>query len=316
MTTTTLTGQFTPSASGVVKCPCGRRFHMDQRHVCEHFDNSATTIDVLNHGSVEPFATRPQDDVDYRPPSGTGKGSRPNTKSNRYPGQCVKCGGQVEAEAGYLVKDNSKTGGSPWGVEHKIGECVEGQDPAPVATPTTVPTTAGGAPMSPAQEGFLRSLIVRKAPDVDVEEALQATREAPEPRKLASALIDAFKAQPDAPKPKAPTASQPEVELNKGDVHVVEGGSGQDAYVRYYRVHEAQGSGNLYACQWDGQRFDYAKGAIKLLNPGNKITAEQAAEFGHMFERCCFCSHEIDTPESTLVGYGPVCAKKHDLPWG
>lgn len=31
---------------------------------------------------------------------------------------------------------------------------------------------------------------------------------------------------------------------------------------------------------------------------------------------CGFCGLELDTQESLLVGYGPTCAKKHDLPWG
>jgi Family of unknown function (DUF6011) len=31
---------------------------------------------------------------------------------------------------------------------------------------------------------------------------------------------------------------------------------------------------------------------------------------------CGFCGLELDTQESLKVGYGPTCAKKHDLPWG
>jgi hypothetical protein len=31
---------------------------------------------------------------------------------------------------------------------------------------------------------------------------------------------------------------------------------------------------------------------------------------------CGFCGKELDTAESLSVGYGPSCAKKHDLPWG
>jgi len=31
---------------------------------------------------------------------------------------------------------------------------------------------------------------------------------------------------------------------------------------------------------------------------------------------CGFCGLELDTAESLSVGYGPTCAKKHDLPWG
>jgi len=164
----------------------------------------------------------------------------------------------------------------------------------------------GPPPMSERQESFLRSLLAQKTPDADADEIVATLNTLPNPASGASSMIDILKQQPNAVKVSHIEPTKPE--LVKGDVHVVNG--------EYYRVHQAQGSGNLYACKWDGTRFDYDRGAISKLNPDNKITAEQAAEFGHMFERCCFCSTPIDTPESTEVGYGPVCASKHGLPWG
>lgn len=44
--------------------------------------------------------------------------------------------------------------------------------------------------------------------------------------------------------------------------------------------------------------------------------AGTAAKHGKLTGECCFCSKALDTPESTAVGYGPVCAKKFNLPWG
>lgn len=307
MTTTT-----TPeiSASGVVKCQCGRRFLRSQRHTCDFYDNSGSTIDPFG-GRDFTVTARPGDSIDPPERNGSGQGGggggRWSTmdKSNRYPGECVRCGGWVEAGVGRLVKDNAKqTGGTVWGVEHASrGECIatvmigELGQPVESAKPNAI---------SEKQEGFLRSLIARKAPDADADKIIETLNTLPNPKQGASAAIDSYKSMPDAPKPKAAKVDEPE--LIKGDVHVVDGS--------YYRVHVAQGSGNLYACKWDGERFDYERGAISRLNPGNKITAEQAAEFGHMFERCCFCSTAIDTPESTAVGYGPKCAAKQGLPWG
>lgn len=44
--------------------------------------------------------------------------------------------------------------------------------------------------------------------------------------------------------------------------------------------------------------------------------AYMAAEYGKKTGACCFCSRKLDTVESTAVGYGPICAKKFNLPWG
>lgn len=286
-----MTKTATISDSGVVKCPCGRRFHSTSRHVCEYYDNSDTTSDRFGR-DYGTHTTLPGDSIDpIERGSGAGRGHSPS-KSNRYPGNCIKCDGRVEAEAGLLVKDNSKQrGGTVWGVEHKRGECVED---AKTIAPNAI---------SPAQDKYLRSLLAERQPEADADGVVDTLNSLPNPKNGASAMIDALKALPKvAPKSKA------KPELTKGDVHFIDGD--------YYRVHQSQGSGNLYACKWDGSKFGYERGAISKLNAGNKITAEQAADFGHMFERCCFCSLAIDTPESVAVGYGPVCATKHGLPWG
>ena len=113
-------------------------------------------------------------------------------------------------------------------------------------------------------------------------------------------------------------------EHKRGDVHVIGG--------EYYRVHIAQRSGYPYAvkavviseAEWDADtlvragevEWEIARGFITKMNDSNRATATESAAFGHMVGRCCFCSHEIDTPESVKAGYGPTCAVKYGLPWG
>jgi hypothetical protein len=41
-----------------------------------------------------------------------------------------------------------------------------------------------------------------------------------------------------------------------------------------------------------------------------------AAAHGKLTGKCCFCNTKLTDPKSTSVGYGPVCAKHYDLPWG
>lgn len=75
-------------------------------------------------------------------------------------------------------------------------------------------------------------------------------------------------------------------------------------------------AGNLYGKVWDGTRFAYVRGALRLARAGRPITADEAAAFGYANARCVFCARTLSTAESTAVGYGPVCAANYGLPWG
>jgi uncharacterized protein DUF6011 len=44
--------------------------------------------------------------------------------------------------------------------------------------------------------------------------------------------------------------------------------------------------------------------------------AEVAGEYGRLTGRCSFCSLALTDPESTAVGYGPICASHYGLPHG
>lgn len=124
----------------------------------------------------------------------------------------------------------------------------------------------------------------------------------------------------------------PAVEVPEG-VHKVDG--------TIYKVQRAvHGSGHLYAkvlkvydagcalCGGDhgctqheaGDRFttewEYAQGAMRLLSADTAISAEEAAKFGHLYGQCVFCSRTLTDERSIEVGYGPVCADHHALPWG
>lgn len=41
-----------------------------------------------------------------------------------------------------------------------------------------------------------------------------------------------------------------------------------------------------------------------------------AARYGRLTGHCCFCRLTLTDARSTSVGYGPICAKNWDLPWG
>jgi len=44
--------------------------------------------------------------------------------------------------------------------------------------------------------------------------------------------------------------------------------------------------------------------------------AGEAAAYGRLHGKCCFCNRALRDERSTAVGYGPDCADHYGLPWG
>lgn len=55
---------------------------------------------------------------------------------------------------------------------------------------------------------------------------------------------------------------------------------------------------------------------LSSLSDETRLSAEEAAAFGHDHGACVFCGRGLDDPTSVEHGYGPVCADKFGLPWG
>lgn len=181
------------------------------------------------------------------------------------------------------------------------------------------PTAPQGHPASEKQIAFLTRLIGERdlsgLSESDRRKINFVTRGGHPTSAGTSTLIDVLLEAP---------MSESAAELKKGEIHVVDGS--------YVRVHISQGSGMPYACVaeilreaiWaDGKvvepgevEWTFVSGLVTKLSTATRATAEQAKGFATLAGRCIFCSHAIDTPESTAVGYGPVCAAKNNLPWG
>lgn len=92
-----------------------------------------------------------------------------------------------------------------------------------------------------------------------------------------------------------------------------------------YKVVKAK-AGHLYAmvlltpAQGHKHVWEFTKGGIALVrSTGVRITAEQAGALGKLSHHCVFCNRALTDDadgRSIDVGYGPVCADKHGLPWG
>lgn len=81
-----------------------------------------------------------------------------------------------------------------------------------------------------------------------------------------------------------------------------------------FKVQKAvHGSGNLYAkilvvdAPGDGH-FEYAPGAIRLVTVADRMTADEAAEWGRLYGMCIVCSATLTDEKSIAAGIGPICA--------
>jgi len=59
-------------------------------------------------------------------------------------------------------------------------------------------------------------------------------------------------------------------------------------------------------------KFEYEVGAIMRLTKEDKMTLDQAKEFGSIYGICCACSRTLTDEDSIEAGIGPICAAKFD----
>lgn len=79
-----------------------------------------------------------------------------------------------------------------------------------------------------------------------------------------------------------------------------------------YRVRRSKSSDKLYAQRLDPNtnEFVYEPGLIRNLSSLDRMTLEQAKEYGAQFGVCCVCARTLTDPTSIDAGIGPVCAKR------
>lgn len=57
-------------------------------------------------------------------------------------------------------------------------------------------------------------------------------------------------------------------------------------------------------------RWEYTLGLINTLTVADKMTLEQAAEFGRLYGVCCVCGATLTNETSIELGIGPVCRSR------
>ena len=108
--------------------------------------------------------------------------------------------------------------------------------------------------------------------------------------------------------------------MKGGNPDTASAGVTQDGMYRkngeIFKVQRAvHGSGNLYAKKlteveegvW---KFEYAPGAVRRLRATDRMTLEQAKEWGALYGTCCVCGRTLTNETSIEDGIGPVCGGK------
>ena len=160
--------------------------------------------------------------------------------------------------------------------------------------------TTTARPASEKQIAFIKNLLAER-PSFDRSSLphpdTMTTRDA-------SRVIDALKAMPRETKKDAPSTPA----ITEAGMYMKDG--------VIFKVQKAvHGSGHLYAKKLAGGvtedfYFEYAPGVVKTLSPSDKMTLEQAKEFGALYGTCCVCGRTLTDENSIEAGIGPVCANK------
>ena len=117
------------------------------------------------------------------------------------------------------------------------------------------------------------------------------------------------------------SATEPGFYVREGEVYKVQPSQNGNLYAKKMVLTEpdcggcANGEPCEAECKW-GLSWEYAPGVVRTLTPEMKMSAAQAAHLGHVTGACVFCSRTLTDERSIAVGYGPVCAENHALPWG
>ncbi len=170
-----------------------------------------------------------------------------------------------------------------------------------------MPATWTAQPATPNQISFISRLVTE--------------RNLPSPQGTltkgqASTLIDTLLKVPVA-------KAAPKIEVVQEDA-VTECGMYRDGLGQICKVQKSRDSENLYAkrlVKIGGERlsetnevvkweFVYEAGLIYRLQASQRMTLEEAKQFGIQFGVCCVCGAFLKDAKSVAAGIGPVCAGK------
>jgi hypothetical protein len=130
-------------------------------------------------------------------------------------------------------------------------------------------------------------------------------------RKAASALIDALLRTPAAPKQAAAEPLTPGIYRNEaGEIFKVQASRDNSGKVYAKKLQPIGGRRLTELDEIVKWEFVYAMGAIRTLTAANRLTLEEAKQFGIKYGVCIVCGRLLSDATSVANGIGPVCATR------
>ena len=168
--------------------------------------------------------------------------------------------------------------------------------------------------ISPKQQDYIQALAQQRdwkstASALALSVAIGEASEGRMDSRVASMLIGELQKCKPLPKQAAVATAD--------DDAVTEAGMYRRAGVIFKVQAAVHGSGRLYAKRLvvesvEGSedyhvRFEYAPGAVSVLRASDRMTLEEAKEFGALYGTCCVCGRTLTDEVSIAAGIGPVC---------
>lgn len=243
-----------------------------------------------------PHATQRGDSVDAperHEGAGQSHGQRQsNERTNRYPGQCVRCGHRVEAEAGLLVRDNSsQRGGTVWGVEHRRGDCLDTPTVPGVPKPQHRPNKYAGTC------GTCRGHVAAEAGRLDRVDGRWV----------------AYHLEGECPNIEHAAPQQAELaDVPAGHYAIESTGDNDLAFYRVDRPTQGSYAGRVFVKLVVGGHPDQNVPRSHVAGVLARIAADPdaAARYGRELGQCCRCNRHLTDELSRELGIGPECRKR------
>lgn len=154
------------------------------------------------------------------------------------------------------------------------------------------------SPATEKQIEFLIKLLAEKIEDeVKALDAIKWVHEHRMSKATASAKISEYMAMPTVRKAFSSTP-----ELDEGMYRVGE---------TIYKVYRTRDKNILVTKTLGADGFDYTgRGPLEFITAEDRMTLDEAKEFGKVTGICCVCGAKLTNEESIEAGIGPICASK------